>query len=44
MLTAGVYPASQFSKPNFHEVLTDVRIALKIDSGNELTNTNYQNE
>ncbi len=32
----GVYPTSQFSKPNFQELLTDVRIALKIDSSNEM--------
>jgi len=31
-----VYPTSQFSKPNFQELLTDVRIALKIDSSNEM--------
>lgn len=31
----GVYPTSQFSKPNFQELLTDVRIAIKIDSSNE---------
>ncbi len=31
----GVYPTSQFSKPNFQELLTDVRIAFKIDSSNE---------
>jgi len=31
----GVYPTSQFSKPNFQELLTDVRIALTIDSRNE---------
>lgn len=32
----GIYPTSQFSKPNFQELLTDVRIALKIDSSNEM--------
>ncbi|NJL89443.1 MAG: type I-MYXAN CRISPR-associated protein Cas5/Cmx5/DevS [Coleofasciculaceae cyanobacterium SM2_1_6] len=32
----GVYPTSQFSKPNFQELLTDVRIAIKIDSSNEV--------
>jgi CRISPR-associated protein Cas5t len=32
----GVYPTSQFSKPNFQELLTDVRIAVKIDSSNDV--------
>ncbi|WP_017303314.1 CRISPR-associated protein Cas5 [Spirulina subsalsa] len=31
----GIYPTSQFSKPNFQEILTDVKIALKIDSSGE---------
>ena len=30
------YSASQLSIPNFQELLTDVRIALKIDSSNEV--------
>lgn len=30
------YSASQLSIPNFQELLTDVRIALKIDSSNEM--------
>lgn len=34
----GVYPSVQFSKPNFQELLTDVRIAIKIDSSNETAN------
>lgn len=32
----GIYPTSQFSKPNFQELITNVRIALKIDSSNEV--------
>jgi CRISPR-associated protein Cas5t len=31
----GIYPTSQFSKPNFQELLTDIQVAIKIDSGNE---------
>lgn len=31
----GTYPTSQFSKPNFQELLTDIQVAIKIDSGNE---------
>ena len=33
----GVYPSSQFSKPNFQELLTDLKIALKLDSSEEKT-------
>jgi len=28
----GTYPTSKFSKPNFQELLTDVQVALKLDS------------
>jgi CRISPR-associated protein Cas5t len=31
----GVYPPSQFSKPNFQELLTDLKVVLKIDSTEE---------
>jgi CRISPR-associated protein Cas5t len=31
----GTYPPSQFSKPNFQELLTDLRIVLNIDSNEE---------
>lgn len=31
----GIYPPSQFSKPNFQELLTDLRIVVKLDSRNE---------
>ena len=29
------YPPSQFSKPNFQELLTDVRVVIKLDSAQE---------
>lgn len=32
----GTYPPSQFSKPNHHELLTDVQVAIQIDSSEEL--------
>jgi CRISPR-associated protein Cas5t len=32
---AGTYPTSQFSKPNHQELLTDVKISVKIDSSQE---------
>lgn len=32
----GTYPTSQFSKPNHHELLTDVRFAVQIDSQDEV--------
>jgi CRISPR-associated protein Cas5t len=32
---AGTYPTSQFSMPNHQELLTDVRISIRIDSTNE---------
>lgn len=32
----GTYPPSQFSKPNHHELLTDLRVAIQIDSSEEL--------
>lgn len=31
----GTYPTSQFSKPNHQELLTDVKISVKIDSSEE---------
>ncbi len=31
----GTYPPSQFSKPNFQELLTDIRVVVKIDSSGE---------
>ncbi|MBW4517692.1 MAG: CRISPR-associated protein Cas5 [Timaviella obliquedivisa GSE-PSE-MK23-08B] len=31
----GTYPSSQFSKPNHHELLTDVQFVVRIDSSNE---------
>lgn len=31
----GVYPPSQFSKPNFQELLTDLRVVVLIDSSGE---------
>jgi CRISPR-associated protein Cas5t len=31
----GTYPTSQFSKPNFQEVLTDLRIVVRLDSSQE---------
>ena len=31
------YPSSQFSKPNFQEVLTNIKVVIKLDSSNELT-------
>lgn len=31
----GTYPSSKFSKPNFQELLTDVRVALKLNSNEE---------
>lgn len=32
----GTYPTSQFSKPNHHELLTDLQVVLQIDSSGEL--------
>lgn len=32
----GTYPTSQFSKPNHHELLTDLRIVIRIDSTEEV--------
>lgn len=32
----GTYPTSQFSKPNHHELLTDLQVAIQIDSSEEL--------
>jgi CRISPR-associated protein Cas5t len=32
----GTYPTSQFSKPNHHELLTDVRFVVQIDSSEEV--------
>ena len=31
----GFYPTSQFSKPNFQELLTDLKIVIKLDSNHE---------
>ncbi|MGL5942138.1 MAG: type I-MYXAN CRISPR-associated protein Cas5/Cmx5/DevS [Waterburya sp.] len=31
----GTYPPSQFSKPNFQEILTDVKVVIKLDSNEE---------
>lgn len=33
----GIYPTSNFSKPNHQEILTDLHIALKLDSSQEST-------
>ena len=33
----GTYPTSQFSKPNFQEILTDLRIVVRLDSSQEST-------
>jgi CRISPR-associated protein Cas5t len=33
----GTYPTSQFSKPNHHELLTDVRFVIRLDSSEELS-------
>ena len=32
----GVYPTSQFSKPNHHELLTHLKVAIQIDSSEDL--------
>jgi CRISPR-associated protein Cas5t len=31
----GIYPTSQFSKPNHHELLTDLRFVVQVDSSEE---------
>ncbi|AFZ36225.1 CRISPR-associated protein Cas5 [Stanieria cyanosphaera PCC 7437] len=31
----GTYPPSQFSKPNFQELLTDLKVVVKLDSSEE---------
>ncbi|MDJ0681552.1 MAG: CRISPR-associated protein Cas5 [Xenococcaceae cyanobacterium MO_167.B52] len=31
----GTYPPSKYSKPNFQEILTDIKVVLKIDSSQE---------
>ncbi|MCG9890804.1 MAG: CRISPR-associated protein Cas5 [Thermosynechococcaceae cyanobacterium MS004] len=33
----GTYPSSQFSKPNHHELLTDIQIAIDVSSSEEVT-------
>ena len=33
----GTYPPSQFSKPNFQEVITDIKVVIKLDSSSEPT-------
>jgi CRISPR-associated protein Cas5t len=32
------YPTSQFSKPNFQELLTDLKVVIKLDSSEESAN------
>ncbi|MFQ3612323.1 MAG: CRISPR-associated protein Cas5 [Cyanobacteriota bacterium] len=32
----GTYPTSKFSKPNYHELLTDLQVAVQINSGDEV--------
>lgn len=32
----GTYPPSKYSKPNFQELLTDVKLVIKLDSSDEL--------
>ncbi|OCQ92071.1 CRISPR-associated protein Cas5 [Limnothrix sp. PR1529] len=32
----GTYPTSQFSKPNFQEILTDLKLVLRVDSSHEV--------
>lgn len=34
----GTYPSKDFSKPNYHELLTDVRMVVRIDSNEEVDN------
>ncbi len=36
----GTYPTSKFSKPNHHELLTDLQVAVQIDAGEETTTVN----
>lgn len=36
----GVYPTSQFSKPNHHELLTHLKIAIRVDSSEETATVN----
>ncbi|MEM8806793.1 MAG: CRISPR-associated protein Cas5 [Cyanobacteria bacterium P01_G01_bin.38] len=36
----GNYPSSKFSKPNHQELLTDVKISLKLDSSAEMASVN----
>ncbi|MEM1256461.1 MAG: CRISPR-associated protein Cas5 [Cyanobacteria bacterium P01_H01_bin.21] len=36
----GTYPSSKFSKPNHQELLTDVKIALKLDASAEMASVN----
>lgn len=31
----GTYPPSQYSKPNFQELLTDIKVVIKLDSSEE---------
>jgi len=38
----GSYPPSQFSKPNFQEILTDLKIVVKVDSTNETNSINLE--
>lgn len=32
----GIYPTGQFSKPNHHELLTDLKVVIQIDSSQEV--------
>ncbi|MFN4278931.1 type I-MYXAN CRISPR-associated protein Cas5/Cmx5/DevS [Thermosynechococcus sp.] len=36
----GTYPTSQFSKPNYYELLTDLKLAVKVDSSEEAETQN----
>ena len=38
----GTYPPSQFSKPNFQELLTDLKIVIKLNSSGESASVNLE--
>lgn len=38
----GTYPSSKFSKPNHQELLTDIQIAIRLDSSQENASTNLE--
>ncbi len=38
----GTYPTSKFSKPNHHELLTDLQVAVQIDSSEESASVTLQ--